>query len=208
MADQRRGAAKSIRSNLSTIATIYHDDPKNPDNPTSSKETVQLHYETGDSTTRDGLAGQMDIYSDDYLGHIMLDVEVGVQEVYASTDVTSTSSIGIIDSQNLIYEEKYYKDRENCSAEFHNRISHIIGVVPNFKLILPDPPPDIIKGIRIMVELGGEIRKIATKKPHLAHQMARTLAHSLNVPEYMLLRSRRKSKSLIKRKNIKNKKSR
>jgi hypothetical protein len=169
---------------------------------------VQLHCDI--SHERWGLDGILYIYNDDYPGHIILNVEVDVQEAYASTDVTSNSAIGILNSQELKYEDQYYKDRDNCEAAFRERIHHMVQKVPHFVLLLtrPDPPPDLVKGIRVLVELPAQVEKIATKKPKLAHQIAAILAHNLNVPERMLLRTRklRNPKSRMKTEKKKKKK--
>jgi hypothetical protein len=91
------GQGLNNKDSISTTTTIHVDDPNDPDNPASSMRTVQLHYLTGDSSSRDRLAGILRVYNDDYPGHITLNVEVDVQELYASTDVTSILAISTIE---------------------------------------------------------------------------------------------------------------
>jgi hypothetical protein len=70
----------------------------------------------------------------------------------------------------------------------------MVQKVPHFVLLLtrPDPPPELVKGIRVMVELGAQVEKIASKKPKLAHEIAAILLHNLNVPERTLLKKKRR----------------
>jgi hypothetical protein len=193
---------------ISTTTTVQVDNPDDPYHPSSSMKRVQLHC--GMSYEAMGRGGLLYIYNDDYPGHIILNVEVDVQEAYASTDVTSNSAIGILDSQELKYDDQYYKDRANCEAAFRKRISHMVQKVPHFVLLLtrPDPPPDLVKGIRVLVELATQVEKIANKKPKLAHEIAAILAHNFNVSERTLLRTRRRRnpKSRTKTKKKKQKK--
>lgn len=180
---------------ISIIATVHVDNPDDPYKPSSFVKDVKLHCAMTPEAR--SMAGKLYIYNDDYPGHILLNVEVDVKEAYASTDVNSNSATGILDSQELRYEEQYYKDRDNCEGAFRERIRRMVQKVPHFVLLLtrPDPPPDLVKGIRALVELNSEISKIAAKKPGLAHQISISLAHNLNVPKHMLLTKRKKSKS-------------
>ncbi len=180
---------------ISINAIVYVDNPDDPYRPSSFVKDVKVHCSP--SPEAGSLAGILNIYNEDHPGHIDLNFEVEVKEAYASTDVSLNSATGILDSQKLTYEEQYYKDRDNCEGAFQTRIRHMIQKVPHFVLLLtkPDPPPDLVKGIRALVKLNSEISKIAIKKPGLAHQISISLAHNLNVPKHMLLVKRKKSKS-------------
>jgi hypothetical protein len=104
--------------------------------------------------------------------------------------VTSGSAIGSIDTQELKYEDQYYKDFRACTLELRDRVK-AVGLNQELVswvlilLTLPDPAPDLLR-LNILVELGTQIRRIAAKEPKLARQILATFAKTLNMPEYML----------------------
>jgi len=110
---------------LSIPSTVQVDDPNNPGQRMSSKENVQLSYFANIVYGCDGVTAELDISNTGYPGHIILTIEADVSEKYASTDVTSDLAIGSIDTQELTYEDQYYKDFLACTLELRDRVKAV-----------------------------------------------------------------------------------
>ena len=175
-------------------ATVLEDDPSNPDHPKSSVKSVQLYWETpGSASSYRGLAGLLVIYNESFDGHVLLDVAVDVNEKYASSNVTSGSSVGTIDTQVLTYEDQYYKDRLACLETLRINLSRQFKPpqpLPSWVFVLlnlPDPPPEVLIGIQVLVQLAAEIEQIAARDSRLAHQITQVFSSLLNMPQQWLL---------------------
>lgn len=181
-----------LLSGLGTIdvtATVDVDNPDDPDQPFSAKQQVSIFYSTSPEISYKGVFGELAIFNQSFPGHILLVVEADVSEGAASSDVTAGTALGTLDSQVLIYEDQYYKDRAAClihvltELEVRQPLAEWLYVL----LTLPDPPSEVMNGARVLVAVVQEIVAISATRPAVGRQVASAVARVLNVPVNMLL---------------------
>jgi hypothetical protein len=169
---------------------VLVDNPDDPANRSSSTQSVTLEFSTGPALgTYKGLTAELDIYNYDFPGHVMLTVEADVTETYASSDVTSGTGVGMLDTQELTYDAKYYDDLVLCRNAFLGEFGPIIVLAPwvTLLLTLPDPAPELLNGAAVLVAVGNEIASLSANNPVAGAQVAAVVARILNVPVGMLL---------------------
>jgi hypothetical protein len=184
------GEALSFSGNIDVTATVKVDDPNNPDQPAVSTQSVPLFYSAvNDTSTYEGLTGELAIDSQSFPGHIMLVVEADVKEQYASTDVTTGSGLGTLDTQELAYDSQYYKDRAACLLAIPRQfgVPQPLAEWVYILLTLPDPPPEVMNGATVLAAVASEIAAISATRPEVGQQIAAAVAGVLNVPVQMLL---------------------
>jgi hypothetical protein len=90
-------------------STVLVDNQNNPEHPPSSTQSVTLYFESASSQDYDGNSGTLVICNETYQGHILLIIEAGVSELYASKDVSAGLVLATLDAQKLTYEKQYSK---------------------------------------------------------------------------------------------------
>jgi len=93
-------------------ATVYTDIPADPSKQNSINETITIHCnDAGDTSTYLALSHEFDITNGDNLGHEQLIIQVAVREQFASSDKVITAGTILLDTQELLYEPQFYKDK-------------------------------------------------------------------------------------------------
>jgi len=179
-----------VSGSANVKAMVLVDNPDDPANRSSFTQSVTLEFSTGPALgTYKGLTAELDIYNYDFPGHVMLTVEADVTETYASSDVTSGTGVGMLDTQELTYDAKYYDDLVLCRNAFLGEFGPIIVLAPwvTLLLTLPDPAPELLNGAAVLVAVGNEIASLSANNPVAGAQVAAVVARILNVPVGMLL---------------------
>ena len=136
------------------------------------------------------MSHELNIINGDNLGHEQLIVQVSVREQFASSDKVTTASATLLDTQELLYEPQFYKDKAMCQAEFQavlNRIEGELAYNPiPIILTLPDPPPPLYNAAKTVEQIVNAIRTVAAKNPELANQIRTAMAAALQVSPELL----------------------
>jgi len=102
----------------------------------------------------------------------------------------TTASATLLDTQELLYEPQFYKDKAMCQAEFQavlNRIEGELAYNPiPIILTLPDPPPPLYNAAKTVEQIVNAIRTVAAKNPELANQIRTAMAAALQVSPELL----------------------
>jgi len=113
-----------------------------------------------------------------------------VREQFASSDEVITAGTILLDTQELLYEPQFYKDKAKCQAEFQailNRIEGELAYNPiPIILTLPDPPPPLYNAAKAIEQIVSGIRSVAAKNPALANQIRGAVAAALQVSPELL----------------------
>ena len=172
-------------------ATVYTDIPADPGQQNSINETITIDcIDAGDTSTYLAMSHELNIINGDNLGHEQLIVQVSVREQFASSDKETTASATLLDTQELLYEPQFYKDKAMCQAEFQavlNRIEGELAYNPiPIILTLPDPPPPLYNAAKTVEQIVNAIRTVAAKNPELANQIRTAMAAALQVSPELL----------------------
>lgn len=182
------GQAAGSFGSVTPTTTVYTDAPSTPFHQNSATEPVTVNYQDdGNTSTYQGMSHELDLTNADHLGHESLQIEVSVHEQYASSDTVSTAGQATLDTQLLKYESQFYVDGAACSQAFHRKLSQYLEYnwIPII-LTLPDPPPDLYAGIRILEQVSREIAAIAKQNPAAAAEITRAVGAKLGVSERLL----------------------
>jgi hypothetical protein len=135
-------------------------------------------------------------------GHIFLVVQVDVRSkdspVLASAGaVRSESMNAVLDTQQLVFEDAYYHDREKCKnglrEVFNSSVEPPAGnprhpyTIISLLLDQPYPPSGILQGQQFMQQLSVELQDLSRNQPKLARKLSRVFATTLDVPRGVLL---------------------
>jgi len=172
-------------------ATVYADIPANPSKQNSINETITIHCnDAGDTSTYLAMSHEFDITNGDNLGHEQLIVQVAVREQFASSDEVITAGTILLDTQELLYEPQFYKDKAKCQAAFQAIWARLEGELAYnpipIILTLPDPPPPLYNAAKTLEQIASGIRRVAAKDPALANQIRTALAAALQVSPKLL----------------------
>ena len=172
-------------------ATVYTDIPADPSQQNSINETITIHCsDAGDTSTYLGMSHELDITNGDNLGHEQLIVQVAVREQFASSDKVITANTTLLDTQELLYEPQFYKDKAMCQAEFQAVLNRIEGELAHnpipIILTLPDPPPPLYNAAKTVGQIVSGISAVAAKNPALANQIRTAVAAALQVSPELL----------------------
>lgn len=182
------GQAVGSFGSVSPTTTVYTDDPNTPYHQNTVNEPVNVNFQDdGDTSTYQGMSHELDLTNGDHLGHESLQIEVSVHEKYASNDTVATAGLATLDAQLLQYENQFYVDGAACSEAFHRKLSQYLEYnwIPII-LTLPDPPPDLYRGIRILEEISREIAAVARKNPAAAAEITRAVTAKLGISARLL----------------------
>jgi len=178
---------------IDTITNVLVDNPGNPDHPTPSWQSVQILSRPISSTwTWQSMQGGLDLYPYSTPGHVLVNVGVSVSEQYAAnTGTTSTSKFATIDQQALIYELRYYIDRDRCMRSFWDRVRQISSQYAKSKHLfiwqtLPDPGPELVAALRVVEEFRAALAEIEQENPREARQLRSMVATMLHTSPALL----------------------
>jgi hypothetical protein len=128
------------------------------------------------------------IHNLDFPGFEPFPVTVGVTETYAYPGVqTSQTDYVSLDTQIVVWEEKYLRARDGCLAELRDLLMRNVHFQHlQIWTTLPDPPPDGYMA-RVIGELINELETLTAEEPELASRVAHALGQTLKVsPEGLL----------------------
>ncbi|MBB5339524.1 hypothetical protein [Tunturiibacter gelidoferens] len=174
--------------NITTPVTV--DLAAHPEAPQSTTGQDNLYWSIPtNSSTYTGPAGELDLTNtgSPHPGHEHLTIQVDVTEAFGSTDSVSQIGSGTLDTKKIVYEPSFYTDRQQC---LHNFV-HELGkykLVNRIPLIfnLPDPPPELGDGIRILVEIIQELQLLRGENSKLAATTTKYLSQKLQIPQSIL----------------------
>jgi len=183
-----QAASASNFGDIAFAESIYLDDPNDPNNPQRQNKSVTVFYsDQGDTSTWGQMQGEMDIFNSGFPGHIPLTIEVEVSEKSGKNGSISGAAFATLDTQALVYEPRYYRDRLGCEAAYQDQHQRLVRWKRiNILLTLPDPPPDLMRSIRILGEVVEEIAQLQREEPALAREVIAGLAKHLGVSPRIL----------------------
>ena len=124
------------------------------------------------------------------LGHEQLIIQVSVREQFASSDKVITANITLLDTQELLFEPQFYKDKAMCQAELQAVLNRIEGELAHnpipIILTLPDPPLPLYNAAKTVEQIVNGISAVAAKNPALANQIRTAVAAALQVSPELL----------------------
>jgi len=181
------GQPASAAGSLSFTEVVYLDDPANPAVPISGNRSVQITYsDQGDTSPSGQVLDELDINGAGS-GHIPLTIEVEVSERYLADGSISAAAFAVLDGQSLVYEDKYYKDRLRCEIAFRIRVEQLTRWKwINLLLTLPDPPPEIMRSVRILNEVADELAQLRRAEPALAREVTAGLTRQVGLSPRIL----------------------
>lgn len=181
------GQPTNAAGTISFTEIVYLDNPANPAKPNSQSKFVQVSFvDQGNNSTSGQVLDEMDIYGDS-TGHIPLTIEVEVSEKFAQNGSISATAFATLDGQSLVYEDKYYKDRLTCEAAFAARMRQLTRWKwINLLLTLPDPPPDVLRSVRILNEVVAELAQLQREEPALAREVMTGLGRQVGISPQIL----------------------
>jgi hypothetical protein len=175
----------AIGGSFAGNATVLTDNPSNPASPHSTSEVVDLSCSVVSGVSNYlRQAGELDITATGFPGHVELNVECDVTERFISNGATTGFASPLLDTQQLRYDARYYKDEAACRAAVeailhkYVRYQHIFLV-----LTLPDPPPDLMRAVAVIREVEQELAQIGREDRALAHRLAALVSGRLGAPE-------------------------
>jgi hypothetical protein len=176
---------------ITPLGTVFTDDPNQPNAQNSANEIIKVNCtDAGDTSTYQTISHEFDITSVDHLGHEQLAIQVSVHEKFASNDKVTTIGWAILDTQRLVFEAQYYKDRAACKEALDRIMSRIKGELAYnwipIVLTLPDPPPDLYRSMKVYEQISSDIQAVAMKDRELADQIATALGGILHVSPKLL----------------------
>ena len=163
--------AVGLLGNIDISATVQTDEPANPNTPTSTVQKIELGYSTYPNTsTYDGMSGELVLACTTTPGHVLLTVEVEVSEKYGPARTATQAVLLSLDTQELEYDGAYYDDQAACKAAFEKKLRELERFV-NYRwipilLTLPDPPHD--SDLRVVGEIYDELRRLSVDQPEAA----------------------------------------
>jgi hypothetical protein len=118
---------------------------------------------------------------------VHLGITVNVTETFGSTDSSSQTSTGTLDTREIHYEQKFYDDRISCIGRLRHLLEKYLQV-NHIPLIftLPDPQPELRNGIRVLLNVIRELHVIREDNRELGAELTQLLAKTLQVPEEIL----------------------
>lgn len=184
---QINGRAANAAGAITFTEAVCLDNPANPAKPTSQSRSVQITYaDQGDISTSGQVQDEMDVYGSGS-GHIPLTIEVEVSEKFVQNGSASAATIATLDGQSLVYEAGYYKDRLICEAAFAARMRQLTRWKwINLLLTLPDPPPDLLRSVRILNEVVAELAQLQREEPALAREVITGLGRQVGISAQIL----------------------
>lgn len=172
---------------ITPTVPISVDRADHPGEPITAPGAAHIHWgaET-DASTFDEVQGQLIISNsaDNHLGHEHLTVEVTVREAFGSDDSITIPGWPVLDTADIAYEDQFYIDRVRCAARFWEQVAHyeLRDIRKVFRVPEPDPPVEIMQGIRTLRGVADELARVSTADRSLGSVLTAQLARSLELP--------------------------
>jgi hypothetical protein len=172
---------------ITPTVPITVDQADHPDETHTAPRAAHIQWgaET-DASTFDEMKGELKLSNsgDNHLGHEHLTVEITVKEAFGSVDSITIPGWPTLDTADIHYESQFYIDAVRCSARFWDRVAHYeLRDFPKvFRVPEPDPPWEILQGIRTLRGIGEELARVSDADRSLGAQLTDQLVRSLQLP--------------------------
>lgn len=166
-------------------ASVTVDEPNAPGQKTTSVMPVPIDC----NVTSDPFTSTLVMNFGSTVGHIDVTIEALAHEKYVSPEI-ETNGIDWVTVANevLLWEARYYRDRQKCKDRVDRIIHDYVRVDPFFNILftLPDPPQDYVRVLNQLQQLSVALKQMQRRSPAKARRLEQTLEATLGVKPALL----------------------
>lgn len=170
---------------INPSASVTEDEPNAPGQKTTSVKTVPI----GCAVTGDAFTSTLVMNFGSMVGHIDVTIEALAHEKYVSPEIETNGIEWVtVHNEELLWEARYYRDRQKCKERVDRIIHDYVRVDPFFNILftLPDPPPDYGRVLKQLQQLSVALKRMQRRSPAKARQLEQTLEKTLGVKPVIL----------------------